>query len=272
MTTTAAAAPLVYAIGIAPAQASTDDDVVPVWIESEVLITGDEITLMGPGGSFGLELVETTPTDSIDVVESESLVELGAVFEDPQASTVEYELDLPSGASAEIVVNDDGEESILLTNENGDLLGGIMQYEALDAAGEPVQAALGIEGTMVTQSLVAPANVVYPVEVSIASGTVWYKNAWVHKVTKGYIVNADPTPLGRQQIAWNTHSTHVLHVKSILGTAMTNTYWNWNIEQQFVCHVVGAYFPSGVYNMESWQPALSWGEIANPWDRCNRIK
>lgn len=35
--------------------------------------------------------------------------------------------------------------------------------------------------------------------------------------------------------------------------------WNWNIEQQFVCHVVGAYFPSGVYNMESRQPALSWG-------------
>lgn len=107
--------------------------------------------------------------------------------------------------------------------------------------------------------------------MAVQAGTVWYPSAWVTTQASGrYIVNANPTALGRQQIAWNTHVKHVKHVKSILGSQAGKV--NWNLEQQFVCHVVGAWFPTGVYNMESWQPALAWGFIANSIDRCNRIK
>lgn len=103
--------------------------------------------------------------------------------------------------------------------------------------------------------------------------TAWHKRGWAtKKASKAYIVSVGPTKLGRQQIAWNTHAVHVKHAKKALGLANVKKYRNWNIEQQFLCHVVGAWFPSGVYNIESWQPALALGAIANPWDRCNRTK
>ncbi|MCL7660234.1 hypothetical protein M8360_33105, partial [Klebsiella pneumoniae] len=62
----------------------------------------------------------------------------------------------------------------------------------------------------------------------------------------------------------------VKHAKKVLGSANTKKYWNYNIEQQFLCHVVGAWFPTGVSIMESWRPTKIWQQIANPFDRCNR--
>ena len=114
------------------------------------------------------------------------------------------------------------------------------------------------------------AGVVYPVYLTAAASTVWYSSGWVTTGSRGYIVIALPTALGRQQIAWNLHYIQVQHLKTILGSQADRV--NYNIEQQFVCHVVGAFLDTGVYNMESWQPSRPCQQISNPWDRCNRIK
>lgn len=192
---------------------------------------------------------------------------------DAGESSVVYPVSVPDGATVAEVTNDSGVESVVIYDAEGELLGGVAPTEVVDATGVPQLSTMSVEGDSVVLEVAASEDAQYPVRAVAAAGTVWY--SWA-SVTGGstarYIVNANPTALGRQQIAWNLHATHVAHVKSLLGTGLTNLYWNWNIEQQFVCHVVGAYFPSGVYNMESWQPALSWGEIANPWDLCNRIK
>lgn len=257
-------------VGASPAKAT--ESAADVQVETDAVITADAATLNGPVGSFEVNPGEDGGSRTTMVEEQEE----GSVTAEtvvPEGQDADYELDFTRDSVAEIVSNDDGVKSVLLTTREGELLGGLVVAGATDSTGRQIETVLSLEGSTVSQSVaVTEKNVAYPVQMSVNAGTVWYRAAWVSRASKGYIVNADPTQLGRTQIAWNVHYIHVGHVKTLLGTAMSATYWNWNIEQQFVCHVVGAYFPSGVYNMESWQPALSWGEIANPWDRCNRIK
>ncbi|KGJ73393.1 hypothetical protein GY21_11275 [Cryobacterium roopkundense] len=171
-----------------------------------------------------------------------------------------------------MITNDQNEESVLLLNGAGELLGGIASGDVIDASGNVVPTSFTVNGTTITQTLqnTDESGVAYPVRMSALAATEWYSAGWVTTDSRGYIVNAAPTALGKQQIAWNTHYIHVAHLKSILGTQAYRV--NDNIEQQFVCHVVGGWLDSGVYNMESWQPSLPWQQIANPWDRCNRIK
>ncbi|RRD59846.1 hypothetical protein [Leucobacter sp. OH1287] len=161
---------------------------------------------------------------------------------------------------------------MLLTSESGIFLGGVATAEATDATGSPLKVSYVTDGNTLQQVLSSESGqIVYPANVTTYAGTVWYTSGWV--TTKpNYIVNVNPTALGRQQNAFNVHKYHVQHAKAVLGTYNVKKYWNWGIERQFLCHVVGAWFPSGTYNMESWQPALHWNQIANPWDRCNRIK
>jgi len=79
--------------------------------------------------------------------------------------------------------------------------------------------------------------------MTAAASTVWYSSGWVTTGSRGYIVIALPTALGRQQIAWNLHYIQVQHLKTILGSQAYRV--NYNIEQQFVCHVVGAFLDTG---------------------------
>lgn len=265
---------------VAPAHADTTETA-PVTVGSVSLptVTDEDAELAGPGGSFSIgqsgELSRSAqPTIAAvfsEGTESGELL-LSASISDPANVSTTYSLTLPESSTAEVITNDRGEESVLLLNADGELLGGIAAADVFDASGAAVPTTFNVDGTTVTQTL-SPgegAKVAYPVTMAAAASTVWYSSGWVTTNSKGYIVNAAPTALGRQQIAWNTHYIHVEHLKSILGSQAYRV--NWNIEQQFVCHVVGAFLDTGVYNMESWQPALSWGEISNPWDRCNRIK
>jgi hypothetical protein len=238
----------------------------------------DYTDLSGPGGTFGIAQSGKaaaegyrgfTPTDGAAAA-SETL--LTSVAASPEDASKTYVLSLPASATAEVSITDAGEESVVLLNSAGELLGGIASEDVVDANGVPVPTSFDVDGTTVTQTLDPQDgdDVAFPVQMSARAGTVWYSAAWVTTNSKGYIVNAEPTALGRQQIAWTTHATHVKHLKSVLGSQAYRV--NYNIEQQFVCHVVGAWFPTGTYNMESWQPSLQWGVIANPIDRCNRIK
>jgi len=235
--------------------------------------------LAGPGGSFGIEQIGKDAWDVKRAASSykkgadEGELLLSASVSDPADASRSYTLTLPESSTAEVITNDAGEQSVLLLNRAGELLGGIASGDTTDANGTVVPTSFSVEGVKVTQTLNPRkgAAVAYPVYMTAAASTVWYSSGWVTTYYgRGYIVNAVPTALGRQQIAWNLHYIHVQHLKTILGTQAYRV--NYNIEQQFVCHVVGAFLDTGVYNMESWQPSLPWQQISNPWDRCNRIK
>jgi hypothetical protein len=236
---------------------------------------GDYADLTGPGGSFGIAPIgglaannyRGTAASGTDAA-SETL--FTSIASGPGEVSKTYSLSLPASATTEVVITDAGEESVILLNGAGDLLGGIASGDVVDANGVSVPTSFDIDGTTVIQTLNPQegADVAFPVEMTARAGTEWYSAAWVTTNSKGFIVNAEPTALGRQQIAWTTHATHVKHLKSVLGTQAYRV--NYNIEQQFVCHVVGAWLPTGTYNMESWRPSLQWGVIANPIDRCNR--
>ncbi|MET3452639.1 hypothetical protein [Curtobacterium sp. 1544] len=241
--------------------------------QPSVLVSAGHIELSNDAQSLGIDTSDSGGAPSVAVVDDGAGVSITNTITSEEDSRVSYSVELPAGVSATTVPNDDGVASVIFTTPEGELAGGVASVDAVDANGKSVATSVHVEGTEVVQQLDAePGAVAFPVQVRAAASTVWYKRAWVGTAKKGYIVNADPTSLGRQQIAWTTHKYHVQHVKNLLGSTKTKKYWNWNIEQQFVCHVVGAYFPSGVYNMESWQPALAWGAIANPIDRCNRTK
>jgi hypothetical protein len=247
-------------------------------------VAGDEqfkeVSLAGPGGSYTFAgqvtevdgtQVSTTSRSSLATATSGESVLTTSVASAGEAETT-WELELPSGASIELIEGEDGESSVVLLNSAGELLGTVITDSAVDALGNDVPIKFSVDGNTVTQAL-EPAvsdSIAYPVAVSARAGTVWYSSAWVKTISKGYVVNAVPTAAGRRQIAWSVHHIHVQHLKQVLGSQAYRV--NYNIEQQFVCHVVGAYFPTGTYNMESWQPSLPWTTIANPWDRCNRIK
>ncbi|HHT40915.1 MAG TPA: DUF2599 domain-containing protein [Actinomyces sp.] len=189
---------------------------------------------------------------------------------DPGDATLRTEVE--DGTDVEVVEDDQGDQSIQLTDANGEIVGGIVIEATRSSNGEPVHSELALEGETITPKFVAGNDEVKePVSVDVYASTVWYNKGWVTKKSgKKYVVNLDPTRLGRKQNALNTHKTHVKHAKKVLGSANTKKYWNYNIEQQFLCHVVGAWFPTGVYNMESWRPTKKWQQIANPFDRCNR--
>ena len=243
-------------------------------INADVVIEEEAVTLTGPVSEFEVALPEGSSGASLDAVLAEDGVSAELLLHYDNPADAALEASAPPGVDVEIIQNDDGEQSVMLTDASGELVGGIAFESAVTESGLPVEVLLSHNGDRIAQTFTSDHDVVSePVTVRAVVSTVWYKRGWVtKKAGTKYIVNVDPTALGRQQIAWNTHATHVKHAKKVLGPANTRTYWNWNIEQQFVCHVVGAWWPSGVYNMESWQPALPWQAIANPWDRCNRSK
>ncbi|WP_127361794.1 hypothetical protein [Brevibacterium aurantiacum] len=246
----------------------------PISVDASVGIDNNALELEGPVSDFDVKLPDVIADPELDasVTEEGTSAEFTTTFANPDEAVFETGTD--DDVDIEVVKNDEGEQSVVLTNSKGDLVGGIAIEEAHTADGNQVSPELSIEGSRVIQTFKDKQNNVdEPITVKAYASTVWYKRGWVTKKSgKKYIVNVDPTKLGRKQIAWNTHKTHVKHAKKVLGAANTKKYWNYNIEQQFVCHVVGAWFPSGVYNMESWQPSLAWGKIANPVDRCNRSK
>lgn len=248
-------------------------------VDATVDIGEEGASLSGPGGDFTL-LFESdeqsfarsaAPAVEPQIVDEGTTLLSTTTLSEGGAAT--YQLDLSEGTQVETVVNDNEMHSVLLTGEQNQLVGGIVDGGSTDARGVPVATDISIDGSVITQKVAPGQSPTYPVYAVAAASTVWF--SWVNVVTNlslGYRVDANPTTAGRQQIAWNLHYLHVEHVRAHLISQGRIGFWNWNIEQQFVCHVVGAYFPSGVYNMESWQPSLPWQQIANPWDRCNRIK
>lgn len=247
-------------------------------------VEDQEVLLSGPGGSYtfgGLvsEVEKVPAATQVDIASGSSPAGVPSgesVLTTTASSAAEAEiawrLELPEGATAQVHTSESDESSVILLNSDGGLLGTVISESAVDALGADVPVGFAVKGNAVTQTLMPSEgdNISYPVAVSARAGTVWYSSAWVKTSSKGYVVNAVATAAGRRQIAANVHHIHVQHLKQILGSQAYRV--NYNIEQQFLCHVVGAWFPSGTYNMESWQPSLPWGAIANPVDRCNRIK
>lgn len=246
--------------------------------EATVEIEGGGAGLSGPGGSFTIRFAAdaqssrlVAPSPDPQIVDDGATLLTTTTLLDGDVAT--YELELSEDVQGATIRGATDTTTVLLTGEHGQLVGGVVDGGSTDAEGNPVATEIVIDGTTITQMVAPGQSPTYPVYAVAAASTVWY--SWVNVVTnlpRGYRVDANPTAAGRKQIAWNLHSLHVDHVRAHLTSQGKIGFWNWNIEQQFVCHVVGAYFPSGVYNMESWQPALSWQSIANPWDRCNRIK
>lgn len=257
-----------------PASATGASASTAVDVDASVAISQGEVEFEGPVSDFGVSLPDAAAdSELIASVADEGVgAELNLSYATPNEAVLEAQVD--DDVRLEVVENDEGEQSVVFTDAEGELVGGITFEEARAADGNLVRPQLAVDGKMIVQSFAGEkAEVVGPITVDAYASTVWYKRGWVTKKSgKKYIVNVDPTKLGRKQIAWNYHKVHVKHAKKVLGAANTKKYWNYNIEQQFVCHVVGAWFPSGVYNMESWQPSLPWGAIANPVDRCNRKK
>lgn len=272
------------AIGIGRTVASADqirkiEGQITARITESSMGSDSDAKLEGPGGSLGLKLLTekygtmTRITDTVSDSQGDpSEVNVSSNITDPALRSVEHQLVMDESTTAKVITNDLGEESVVLLNKNNELLGGVAAAEVHDASGVQLCSTFAVSENTVTQSVktVSKRALAYPLTMNTRVGTTWYSAAWVSTNAKGYIVNANATALGRQQIAWNTHSTHIKHLKSVLGSQAYRV--NYNIQEQFLCHVVGAWFPSGTYNMESWQPALPWQFIANPWDRCNRVK
>lgn len=257
-----------------PASATEASDSIAVDVDASVAISKGEVELQGPVSDFDVSLPDAAADSELkaSIAEEGAGAELTLSYATPSEAVLETQVD--DDVKIEVVENDEGEQSVMFTDTEGELVGGIAFEKARAADGNLVRPQLAVDGKKIVQSFAGEkGEAVGPIAVDAYASTVWYKRGWVTKKSgKKYIVNVDPTKLGRKQIAWNTHKTHVKHAKKVLGAANTKKYWNYNIEQQFVCHVVGAWFPSGVYNMESWQPSLPWGAIANPIDRCNRKK
>ena len=240
-------------------------------VEASAEINKSSLDLQGPVSRFNV-LLPTVGSHNHRpaVVENGTGAEFSLNRVDPGDATLRTEVE--DGTDVEVVEDDQGDQSIQLTDANGEIVGGIVIEATRSSNGEPVHSELALEGETITPKFVAGNDEVKePVSVDVYASTVWYNKGWVTKKSgKKYVVNLDPTRLGRKQNALNTHKTHVKHAKKVLGSANTKKYWNYNIEQQFLCHVVGAWFPTGVYNMESWRPTKKWRQIANPFDRCNR--
>lgn len=273
-----AAAVTLVPLTAAAAISSEDAVVEDIYVDASVTVDGLAAVFTGPAGTFSLGLPGQEDATSrsgsattYEVIDNGMTIVTSSDLMAGEAAV--FSLELPPGATAQTVPSEFGHASVVITDELGQLLGGVAPMESVDMSGSDVATSLRLDGNLLILEIVDTDEVAFPVTARAASSTVWYQWANVdHYDSRGFRVNANPTALGRQQIAWNVHYIHVEHVRGILNSAGYGAYWNWNIEQQFVCHVVGAWLPSNVYNMESWQPALSWGAISNPIDRCNRIK
>ncbi|UVI34781.1 DUF2599 domain-containing protein [Brevibacterium spongiae] len=243
----------------------------PINVEASAEISKGSLNLQGPVSRFNVSL---PPGGSHNprpaVVENGTGAEFALNRVDPGGAALRTEVE--DGTEIEVVEDDQGDQSIQLTDANGEIVGGILIEATRSSNGQPVRSELAVEGKTITPKFLAGNDEIKePVSVDVYASTVWYNKGWVTKKSgKKYVVNLDPTRLGRKQNALNTHKTHVKHAKKVLGSTNTKKHWNYNIEQQFLCHVVGAWFPTGVYNMESWRPTKKWQQIANPFDRCNR--
>lgn len=268
---------LLLATGASPAfsapvdQAGEED--ITIGVVAKASFDDETISLSGPLSSFSLHAPSNTIVNhQFETVDEGTSVLINTQLTEESGGVTTFNLTSDERAISEILVDDDGVESFMLLSEENDFLGGVASTVATDANGNQLGVSYSIDGSALRLSLESESGpIAFPANITTAVSTVWYSSGWV-STNPYYIVNVNPTTLGRQQIALNVHYLHVIHAKTVLGNYATNTYWNWGIEHQFLCHVVGAWFPSGVYNMENWQPWLHWNQIANPWDRCNRIK
>lgn len=243
-------------------------------VDASVTIDRDKVELDGPVTDFSVSLPRSADGATLAASLTDDGVTAVLNFDFAEPTIAEVMARAPENVETELVKNDDGAQSVVMTDPTGEFVGGLVFDKASTQDGEPVEVELTIDGSKVIPTFHRNnRTVTEPVSVSAMASTVWYKRGWITKKKgKKYIVNVEPTKLGRWQNSWNVYKIHVKHAKKVLGARNTKKYWNWNIEQQFICHVAGAWFPSGVYNMESWQPALAWWKIANPVDRCNRSK
>jgi len=260
-----------YASPEAPAEASTRPTAIEV--DANVAINKNSLDLHGPVSDFNVSLANGSGSKlDASIVDEGTAAEFTIDYADSENAILDASVE--DDVTVKIVEDDEGEQSVQMSDSNGEIVGGILIEDAHTSDGTPVRAELSADGKTISQKfLIGNEEVEEPITVKAYASTVLYNKGWVtKKSSKKYIVNLDPTKLGRKQNALNTHKTHVKHTKKVLGSSNTKKYWNYNIEQQFLCHVVGAWFPTGVYNMESWQPTKKWQQIANPFDRCNRSK
>lgn len=157
--------------------------------------------------------------------------------------------------------------AVVVTTENGSVLGGVSSPWARDAAGEPVPTRFVVTEGKLTQIVEHDDGYAYQIVADPWSGQNLLHRAWVTGEPRGYVVNAVATTWGRTFNGVVTHGAHVAELKQRLGSQAYRV--NYTVEQQFLCHVTGNYFEPDTYNMESWRPGVAWGAQLNPWVRCN---
>lgn len=108
--------------------------------------------LDGPVEDFDVSLPEMRSNSTLDasIIDEGMAAELVLNYADPNDAALETTT-LP-GVDVEIVENDEGMQSVLLTDAEGELVGGIAFEEAVTADGNPVDVLLALDGNRIAQT------------------------------------------------------------------------------------------------------------------------
>lgn len=207
-------------------------------------------------------------TTTAPALKEDGSVQITTVIEDEHAPTAyEYQLDIPTGATAELV---DG--TVAIRGADGALIAGIAPAWATDASGAAVPTHYVLEGAALTQVIEHSPEHQYPVVGDPWMGKALLSSAWVTYHTGYYRVNAEATSWGRSNFGLAVHADHVAELKTKLGSHSWRVDANsGTIRDQFLCHVWGNAFEPGTYNLESNRQAQHWLTQFNLVDRCNPL-
>lgn len=174
----------------------------PDAVDAHVNVASGTGELSGPDGDFSVELpVPASGRGNPTVIRPEVVDDgttLRSVATISEGASATYTAALPSGARAELVSNDEGEQSVLIIDADGALVGGIATGDSVDANGDRVETEIEMDGQSISQTVAAGETPAYPVQMVALAGTVWYSWVGVEHYSRGYQVNANPTALGRQ--------------------------------------------------------------------------
>ncbi|MBF9335134.1 DUF2599 domain-containing protein [Microbacterium lacticum] len=207
-------------------------------------------------------------TTTVPILKDDGSVQITTVIDSSVAPTsYSYPLDIPTGATAELV---DG--VVAIRSADGSFLAGISPAWATDAAGEAVPTHYVLEGNTLTQIVEHTSDFQYPVVADPWLGNALISTTWVTSYTGYWAVNVIPTSWGRTYSGTPTHAAHVAELKTKLGTNSWRVdTLDGTIREQFLCHVFGNAFEPGTYNMESNRKSVYWPLQLNLIDRCNPI-
>lgn len=186
---------------------------------------------------------------SVAVVKQDTSVQMDTVLDNASAPTrYSYPLGIPAGDTA--AAQPDG--SILVTDSDGDAIGGISPAWARDADGTDVPTHYELDGSTVTQVIDTAAATAYPVVAD-----PWLGKALIAKTQWSYAYKNDPrllvfpTTWGRVWSGtpyWNSQWKEVISkTTSYRSRANTN-----DMKYQFECHLFwAASYWKASYNLDT---------------------